>query len=237
MVESLEQLHDRLRSIEQSLDTHGYRPGPWESLVRALRSRPAAERAALAGDVSRVSRKLHQRQPRKTYPIPAAIALEVALAILGPVMLAISVRLHSNLLAIAGAGVWMTAIEPLLKYVVGRLLGVGYDYAYLFRNLEPRLKMDYGSYLAASRSTRICLQLSGMVGSPLAAWRSAVILPATLAIGRRVCWIAFAVVTAINLGTLIIGLAGIRKLGSFRINDSSAGAAAIEIREALGLNS
>ena len=233
--ETFERLHERLAAIERDLDAGSYKAGPWQTLIDELRARPDEERARLADDVSRVSRKLHLRRPRKTISPDAAMRLETAATLAGCVILLASMWAESNILATIGAAVWVTTFQPLVKCGVGRAIGMSYDYAYLYGGVEPRFKMDYGSYLAAARPARVLFHLSGTLGSPLAAWLCATILPPQLAVAKEVCWVAMWVLIATNVVPFAIGLAGIRRVAGWRTNEGSAGAAAIELREAIGL--
>jgi hypothetical protein len=232
--EPLAELHLRLTAIEGDIDAGRYRPGPWDSLLRTLRTRPREERAEMATAVARVSRKLHMRGGRRTMSITVAIALELAATMVGAALLIWAIAWQSNLLAIVGAGIWATTFQPLVKSACGRALGVHYDYAFLY-GLEPRLKMDYGSYLAAPRAARIALHLSGTVGSPLAAWIVWWLLPPAMTLAKILCWYAMWVLIAINVATLLLALIGVRRLAGSRMSASSSGAAAIELREAIGL--
>lgn len=232
---ALHELYQRLETIEADLDAGRYRPGPWEPFLRALRARPRVERGEIAANVARVSRKLHMRgRGHKTIEVGVAIALELAATLAGALLLILSIAFASSVAAIAGASIWATTFQPLLKFACGRALGVRYDYAYLY-GIEPRLKMDYGSYLAASRAARIALHLSGTVGSPLAVWFVRLVLPPEMGVAKILCWYGMWVLIGINAVTLLIGLAGIRRIGGFRLRDSSSGAAAAEVREGIGL--
>jgi hypothetical protein len=234
-MEDFERLRERLAAIELDLDAGSYKAGPWQALIDELRARPGDDRASLADEVSRVSRKLHLRTPRKTISIEAARGLELAATLIGCVMLLASLWTESNILAIVGAAVWVTTFQPLLKVAVGRALGVGYDYAYLYGGLEPRFKMNYGSYLAAARPARVLLHLSGTIGSPLAAGLCAVIFPPSMGLAKEICWMGMWMLIATNVIPFAIGFAGIRRVGGWRTNEGSGGAAAIELREAMGL--
>jgi hypothetical protein len=228
------QLHDRLCAIEQSLAAGQYRLGQWDGLLRDIRALPQADRAALAEDLSRISRELHRRHHYFTVPFAAAFAVEIALAIIGLSALVLGLRHDSNLLVMAAAAIWAVAFQPLVKVSTGLLLGIGYDYAYLY-HLEPRFKTAYGRYLAAPRSSRIIFHLSGMIGSPLGLWLPTLWTNSHLTIAYYACRAFFWLIVATNVGTLMPALAGVRKIGSFRFRDSSAGMAALEIREALEL--
>jgi hypothetical protein len=202
--------------------------------LRTARGLPRADRAALADDISRVSRKLHQRHRWRTIPFVAAYGAEVVIAVTGLIILITGLRDRSNLLVLIAAGLWTAAFQPLVKVSTGRLLGIGYDYAYLYY-VEPRFKMTYGKYLAAPRWARISFHLSGMIGSPLGLWLPTVWISDDLTLANYVCWTLFWLIVATNLGPFFATLFGIRKIGSFRLRpaDSSAGMAAFELREAL----
>ena len=231
---TIRELRRRLEAIEEDVETGRYRPGPWEALLRSLRSRPSAERQQIAEGVGRVSRKLHLRVSRRTIDINVAIVLELAATLLGGLVIVLAISLVSNVIALIGAVIWITTFQPLVKFGCGRAVGVRYDYAYLY-GVEPRLKMDYGSYLASSRAARIVLHLSGMVGSPLAAWFIANVLPPEMGLAKKLCWYAMWALITTNVVTLVVGLLGFRRIGGFRMRDSSSGAAASEMREGLGL--
>ena len=227
-------LRARLSQIEAALDDGAYRPGPWGRFARDLKRRPDVERRALAADVSRVSRKLHLRGARGTLPVAAGIALEGAGVIAGGVLLAAAIHDHSVVAAIAGALVWVTAFQPLFKIAAGCALGVGYEYAYLL-GFEPRFKMRFGDYLAAPRWARIALHLGGTVGSPLGLWCAAIAIRDELPGTARFFVVAMWLLIALNAVFFAIGAAGASRIGSHRVQDASGGAAAVEIREALGL--
>src|SRR5215469_14254281 len=226
-------LSDRITAIERQLDSGSYRAGPWARVVNELRALPIAERRSLAETVSRVSRKLHERSGRGAIPVRAGYLAEVALAIAGAVVLALGAREQSNLLVIVSALIWTIAFQPLVKVAVGYLLGVRYEYAYLY-GIEPRFKMCFGEYLAQPRYARLLLHLSGTVGSPIGAWLPTLFVDPSLHVAIYVCWGLFWSVGAINLAGFVAVLTGVRsRVGSIRLRDSSGGAAALELREAL----
>jgi hypothetical protein len=227
-------LRARLSQIETAIDDGAYRPGPWGRLARDLKRCPDVERRAMAADVSRVSRKLHLRGARRTLAVAAGIALEAAGVIAGGVLLAGAIHAHSAVAAIAGAFVWVTAFQPLFKIAVGYALGVGYEYAYLL-GFEPRFKMRFGDYLAAPRWARIVLHLCGTVGSPLGLWCAAIAIRGELPGTARFFVVAMWLLIGLNVVFFAIAAAGARRVGSHHVQDTSGGAAAVEIREALGL--
>jgi hypothetical protein len=226
-------LRGRLAEIERALDEGTYRPGPWSALVHDIRNSTFFERAGLADDVSRVSRKLHLRKPRRRAAMNTGILLEIVATIIGGLLMILGAAARSNALAFFGALVWMLTFEPLVKLFVGRLLGVHYDYFYLLA-IEPRLKMRYGTYLARPRVARIIVHLAGTVGSPLAAYLTYWILSPSLSFAATLCYGAFWLLVIINVVNFLAPLVGMRRLGPIPLSMSSAGSAAMELREGLG---
>lgn len=224
----------QLAAIERDLDQGRYKPGPWGRLIATIRNQPDGVRAALAGDVSRVSRKLNLRTGRGTLPVAGAMAIELAAAAAGGLILAVALARGSSLGAIAAMAIWVTAFQPLVKVAVGIALGIGYEYAYLL-GIEPRFKMNFGNYLAAARWKRIVLHLSGTVGSPLGAMIVASAAEAKLPITAVVCWVAFWILVAINVIPFVAAVMGVGRLGRLRPDETSGGSAGIELREALRL--
>jgi len=112
-------------------------------------------------------------------------------------------------------------------------MGVRYDYFYLL-GIEPRLKMSYGSYLARPRLLRIIVHLSGTVGSPLAAWLTYRMLSNGQPGAAAFCYGAFWVLVIINVVNFLGPLFGMQRIGPMPLSMTSAGSAAMEIREGLG---
>ena len=231
-MEVADELHARLLAVEADLEADRYRTGTWDGILRALRRRPRVERLALSAEVSRVSRKLHGRSGIRTMPVAAGLVLEGAGTLIACAVLSFALRNRSNLAALLAAVVLVTTFQPLIKVMIGTALGISYDYAYL-RGIEPRFKMRYGTYVAAPRWVRIALHISGMVGSPLAAWLVgrlvAQTLPLTSVIASATCW----VMVLLNVLFLVTALTGRRRLGSLRLSITSGGVAGAELREAL----
>ncbi len=227
------ELRFEIAEIERAIDSGAYRAGPWARLLSRARAASQAERRAISADLTRVSRKLHLRRNRKTISAQTGVMIEIAAVGLGDFLLAFGVHASSSVAAIAGMGLWVMALQPLVKVVTGTVLGVGYDYAYL-ANGEPCFKMEYGSYLAQPRWSRIALHLSGAVGSPLGAFLAALLVRDRLAVAYWLATIVFWMVNLLNLVLFVAGIAGIKRLGVSRATDTSCGAAGAEIREALG---
>lgn len=227
-----ERVRERIAEIERQIDEKRYRPGPWDRALRDARALSREDRGVLKEDFSRISNKLHRRDGRATLSVRTGVIAEAALTILGAILIVLAIYSHSNLAGIIAAVIWMMTFQPLLKIGVGYLLGIKYDYAYLY-NLEPRFKMRYGDYLAAPRWARLVLHFSGTIGSPLGAWLVMECLRSDLTIAIDVCRGIFWVVVAVNVVGFLVALAGVRKLGPMKAGASSGGGAALELREAL----
>lgn len=226
-------ISERIAAIERDVDNNRYSPGPWARLVKEIRGLPVAERREFSRDLTRVSRKLHERGGRSTIAAPIGYAAEIVLAFIGAIILAIGAVERSGILVIAAALIWTTAFQPLIKVGVGYLLGIEYEYAY-FYGVEPRFKMRFGQYIAKPRYKRLLLHLSGMIGSPLGAWLPTLFVDPSLRIAIDVCWVVFWIVVAINVGAFVAVLIGLgSRVGPIRLVDGSGGAAALELREAL----
>jgi hypothetical protein len=221
---------DRLTTIEAALDRGDYKPGPWRRLLDEIRDSPQTERAALADDLSRVSRKLHLRKPRRTTNVVGAILLEALAGIVGGILVAAALTRGSTLLALVGMGLWVMAFEPLIKLSVGTALGVEYDYAYLYGGVEPRFKMKFGSYLSLAPLRRAIVQFAGTLGSPLGALIAARLYEPTLPTARVVSLIVFWLVLLTNVSGVVSELAGVRRLGKMRLPPGSANEMVTELR-------
>ncbi len=231
--EALRAIREQMEAIERDLDAGSYRAGPWSRLTRQVRALPIDARRAVAEDLSRVSRKLHLRGGRRTLSVRAAYIAEAVLAVAGAVILALGAGNRSNVLVIVAALIWTTAFQPLVKIGAGQLLGIGYEYAYLY-GVEPRFKMRFGEYLAKPRYARLLLHLSGMIGSPIGAILPILFIAPSMRVAILFCWALFWIVAAINIAAFVAVLAALRdRVGSVRLSDSSGGLAALELREAL----
>jgi len=227
-----ERIRDRIADIERQIDEKRYRPGPWERILKDARALSREDRGALKEEFSRVSSKLHRRDGRTTLSLTIGIVAEAVLTLIGAVLIVLAMHNHSSLAGIGAAAIWMMTFQPLIKIGVGYLLGIEYEYAYLY-GAEPRFKMRFGDYLAAPRWARIVLHLSGTIGSPLGVWLAMICLPSDLRIAIDICLAIFWIVVAVNVAGFIVALAGVRKLGPMKASAGSGGSAALELREAL----
>jgi hypothetical protein len=227
---TIAELREQLTTIEESVDRGDYHPGPWQRLIDELRGRSADDRASLAEDVSRVSRKLHLRHHHYTIGVAPGILIEAFAGIIGGALIAAGIAQGSSLLGIVGMGLWAASFEPLLKVAAGTIFGVHYDYVYLYGHVEPRFKMSFGSYIAIAPLRRAILHLTGSLGSPLGAWLAARLFADELPVARCVSLAVFWLTALMNLAEFGKAIAGMRKVGKFRLPDGSPTMAVTELR-------
>ncbi len=225
------QIRQDLESLEQRLDEGNYRPGPWQRLLEALYELSGPERAALADDVSRVSRKLHQRNGHWTLPFAVGLAGEI-------IGLALAVAMsNSEVLLVRFVGVIGIALtlQPTLKVVAGLLLGVRYDYVYLWF-FEPRFKMRFGTYLMLTAWRRVWLNFVGSLGTPIAMVVGGVLFSGhstVLSIG----FFGLAIgATVMQVGAFAAEWLGVRTVFGFRLSTlTSPATMAMELRRVGGV--
>lgn len=224
-------LERQLESIEDSLRRGVYRGGPWSRFVTEASLRSQAERRAIVEDVSRVSEMLHRRHRRPEVGLIVGSLLATAAATAGVVLIELGLNGDGSQF-VAGAVLLIIALQPLTKTCIGLLAGIRFSGVYL-RGVEPRVKLRFGTYLAAPAGGRIVFHLAGTVGSPAAAawawWRAAGTDTAGIEIAGVVIAIAFWMLVAIQLVTLTLGVSG---RGHRLTRVSSGGMAGKEIRAA-----
>ncbi len=133
---------------------------------------------------------------------------------------------------LVSAVILATTLQPVIKTSIGQALGIRYSYAYL-RGVEPRFKMRYGTYLAASRWRRVLFHLSGTVGSPLALWLVSSLAAQNLKV-VSICNALFWIIVGMQVIPFVAGLSGLRRLGPIGlVRVTSGGGAGVELREAL----
>jgi len=229
-----------LERIEHSIDQNTYRAGPWAAFLKTVRARPRQARLYFADDISRISNKLHLRGGRKTISVRTGVVIAILATIAGLILLELGLEWHSNLVVLATGLIWAVTFEPMFKMLVGTLLGIRFDYFYMFgRNQagarrsawrEPHAKMRYGTYIALPRIGRILFHLSGMVGTACALWFVAWLSAEAVWLASAILAIFFWVIVALNLALLIAALAGRTRFFEMPVRHSSGGAAALEIR-------
>ena len=223
-------LTGRLGDIEKQLDDGTYRAGPWSEFLRDAQQRDRPERRSMTETVTRVSDKLHGRKHPISLPLRAGLLVELVGTALGMLLLEIGLRRSCPGCVSAAALILTVTWQPLLKVAAGHLMGVRYSYFYL-RGVEPRVKMQYGTYLAATRWQRVTLHLAGTIGSPLAFWYVAVRAAEQMPEVATICWLLFWILVAVQIVLFVVVLAGARRggpLGGAYL--SSGGSIARELR-------
>lgn len=223
---TLEESRQRLADVESALDSGNYQKGMWQGFLRQAETLDVADRQSLASAVSRVSRKLHDRKLYPRAPFGVAILAEC-------VLLAISIYLlgQPGLVAVvAGAAGLALALQPTLKVAAGLLMGVRYEYAFLWY-VEPRFKMRYGTYFVLEPAQRIAFHLAGSIGTPLALLIGAIqLLPLNVLLGY-LCLALVAGTLAMQVGAFIAQWIGIKRVAGFQLSTlTSPATAAFEWR-------
>jgi hypothetical protein len=199
-------------------------------VVKELRALPIPERRSLAENLSRIRRKLTNGED--DVRSQAGYLGEVALAVVGAVVLALGSRHPSNLLVIVCSVIWSITLQPLIKAVVGHLLGIRYECISLGDRAGVQDALGRVLGTAALRATAV----AAVRDDRLSAWRLATdVVRATpsLRIAIHLCWALFWTVVPINPAGFVAVLTGVcARLGSIQLRDSSGGAAALEMREA-----
>ncbi|MFT7685884.1 MAG: hypothetical protein ACI9FB_001229 [Candidatus Azotimanducaceae bacterium] len=219
-----------LLKIEAQLNEGTYRIGQWQKLVRKLDEAPKSTREELVDSISRVSRKLHGRNGFRKVPFAPAFLLEWVIF-----LIAVSCLTSNNLALDITACVLLGAtLQPIMKVTTGLLLGLRYDYAFLWY-FEPRFKMNFGSYLSLDRFQRVFLHSMGSVGTPIALWVGYdQLYPHIGWLG----WLALlgCILTSImQVGAFAAEWLGVRSIGPFRLSQlTSPATAAFELKNNIG---
>lgn len=219
-----------LDAIERTLDDGTYKPGPWAKLLKRIEALPREERITLAEDVSRVGDKLHSRNHTgKKVSVRTGVIIELMFTIDGIVCLYYGLKWQNGWVLALGAFVLCYTMQVLTKMAMGTICGVKYSYFYRDFVVEARVKMRYGTYLAASRFARLCVHIAGTAGSPLAVGLVAILARPTMPLAFRVCEIIAIGLTATQVGLFMMPILGIKKVMGTPTDRSSGGSAAREL--------
>lgn len=217
----------RLLEIEQAIASDTYKTGRWQHLIADIESLSDADRQALSEDVSRTSRALHRRHGFPELPFIVGWLGEIAMFVAALVLL----QIDQLLAALVGSAALALCLQPLIKTAVGLVLGVRYDYTYLWY-FEPRFKMRYGSYVCLPGGKRVLFHLAGSIGTPVAlfvAWRVLLPINEWLAL---LALIGAILAIALQVGAFAAEWYGVRKIGTFRLSLlTSPATAAMELRK------
>ncbi len=228
----MDSIQERLLAIEKDLDSDEYRKGNFQSLVRDIERLDEEDRKALAGDVSRVSNKLHARNGFLSFPFALGYCVEVVLFVLSLFLMGQDGLIYK----LVGVGFLALSLQPLVKVTTGLLLGVTYEYTYLWF-FEPRFKMRYGSYVALPGSFRVILNLVASLPTPVAMWVGYQVLMENSFLSTAAL-ILFFLAVALQIGAFIAELAGLRMVGPFRLSQlTSPATAAAELKKLLARSS
>lgn len=222
-----EAVREMILNVERSLDAGTYRPGPWAEATRRAGALPRDQRIALSEDITRVSDKLHRRNhPSRKVSANVGVLLELIGTADGMVGLYLGLRWDLPILVWISTFLMCATLQPLMKMLVGRLLGVRYSYFYLHFILEPRVKMRYGTYLALSTTGRVIVHFAGMIGSPGAFLAVAPYIADRMPMTAKICMGFGWGFVGLNLMFFVLAFAGLRRVEHL----FSGGAAAREIR-------
>jgi hypothetical protein len=205
----IQTIETSLLAIEQALDEGTYRKGPWQKLTHQVEQLPLVERQRLAPDLDRVSNKLHGLKDHLQWPLATGLLLEGALLMLGLQLLD-----HPDLLArMVAVGAITLSLQPSMKLVTGLLLGVRYGYVYLWY-VEPRFKLQYGTYLALPAERRVMFHLAGSLGTPIALFIGYQALQSAPWLAA-LCLLGCAVTALMQVAAFVASWRGVRKVGPF----------------------
>ncbi|HJN50780.1 MAG: hypothetical protein QGI68_18650 [Pseudomonadales bacterium] len=221
-------IEELMEEIDAALRSERYRPGAWQRLVTEVRKLPVIERLELEERISALGNRLHQRHGFPQMGFPLAFAVEIGMCVCGLAVLLGGT--DSLIVAIAGLGLLLLSMQPLVKVVVGLLIGVRYAYAYLWY-IEPRFKMQYGSYLTVASFGRVLLHLAGSLGTPMALLLGFVCLRDDFAELSLICWELFWLMLLVQIIAFVAEWVGFTKVGSFRLSLlTSPATAAMELK-------
>jgi hypothetical protein len=206
-------ISQQIHEIEQALDENRYRVGSWQKLIADVEALDRQERIELSRSISQLGNKLHQRQGFLRLPFVAGLLVETVLIAFGLTLLVLGSA--SVPLLYAGSLALILSMQPFLKILTGLVLGVRYAYVFLFY-VEPRFKMQYGTYLSLTPMQRILFHTSGIIGTPLALYFAIQMLQ-----GQDTAvfwgWVLFWGAIAMQVVPFVAEMTGVKKVGPFRL--------------------
>jgi hypothetical protein len=207
-------ISQQIDEIDQSLNENRYRVGSWQKLVADIEALDRSERTGFSGSISELGNKLHRRHGFPRLPFVAGLLVEIILMAFGMTILVMGSE--SLLLASAGSLALILSMQPFLKILTGLALGVRYAYVFLFY-VEPRFKMQYGTYLSLTPTQRIVFHTSGVIGTPLALLFALHMLQG-YGLAMFWGWALFWGAVALQLVPFIAEMTGLKKVGPFRLS-------------------
>jgi hypothetical protein len=204
---------EQIAQIEHALDRGTYRVGDWQTLLRTLKDQGQEADAISTQDLTRVSDKLHRRNG---FPTAAAwLGFVGEYLLFGSSLLAMNAE--SMLMRLAGIIVLASCLQPLIKITTGVALGVRYSYVYLWY-VEPRFKMQFGTYHRLSQAKKLSLQLMGSIGTPTALLIGWDVLDDETLLSM-LCLVGALITVMIQVGAFFAVGAGVRKVGPFLLTN------------------
>jgi hypothetical protein len=203
----------QIEEIQQALDENRYQVGSWQRLVKDVEALGREERIEFSRSISELGNKLHQRHGYPRLPFVAGLLVEIMLMGFGLTLLIMGSE--SLLLLYVGSLALILSMQPLLKILTGLVLGVRYAYVFLFY-VEPRFKMQYGTYLSLTPLQRIIFHTSGVIGTPLALLFAIHMLQGS-ELAMFWGWALFWGAVALQVVPFFAELAGLKKVGPFRL--------------------
>lgn len=223
----VELIRNRLQAIASDIDAGNYRPGGWQTVIADADELSFDEKQILAPAVTKLSRQLHQRHGFVSVGFRIGYAVELILLIAG----SFAVAADSLVINLIGIFCLALCLQPLIKVSVGLMLGVRYDYVYLWY-IEPRFKMQYGSYFLLTHAQRLLLNLFGSIGTPMAMFIGFIVLtPHNEWLGPAALTL-FVLATLMQVAAFVAEWMGVRMLGPFRLSQLTTPAtAAAELKK------
>jgi hypothetical protein len=215
-------IDQQIEEIDLALDENRYRVGSWQKLVEDIEALDRPERIEISRSISELGNKLHRRHGFLRLPFVAGLLVEIILVAFGTTILVMGSE--PLLLATAGSLALILSMQPFLKILTGLALGIRYAYVFLFY-VEPRFKMQYGTYLSLNPLRRIVFHTSGVIGTPLALLFALYMLQG-YGLVMFWGWVLFWGAIALQVVPFFAELAGLKKVGPFRLS-ALTGAATI----------
>jgi len=141
--------------------------GFWTAVDAMRRDRSLAER--YADRAAAIDRRAFKRGVRMRLPrLVGTTALYLATAS-GIALLSVAVRRHNIIAFVIGFGALLIGSHSLTHFEVGRFVGIRFTHVFLGGPPPPRpgMKIDYASYLRASRAARVAMHASGAIVTKL----------------------------------------------------------------------
>lgn len=202
-----------MNRIETNLDSGTYRVGDWQKCLDDVKQLDQGASSMLSQDLTRISNKLHRRNRFPEAPAWMGFGFEYLLL----AMSVLAMTAESVLVRFVSIIMLALCLQPLIKFSTGLLLGVRYSYVYLWY-VEPRFKMQFGTYQKLGRRKKLLLQISGSIGTPIAlitGWRVLGDEPLL----AMLCLAGALMAAIMQVSAFVAVWFGVRKLGPFLLTN------------------